>query len=102
LSSPHLQHNVLSNPDRELAHARSAEFLHDPVASGRQVLLLLVYSVDLELHCECEVGAGWWKSGRLSVVDVSGWIYWVFDLLVQLASIECAVWVLYMSVHVRL
>lgn len=58
LSAPHLQHNVLSDSDRELAHARTAEFLHDPVASGRQVLLLLVYSIDLELHCECEVGAG--------------------------------------------
>jgi hypothetical protein len=57
LSAPHLQHNVLSDSHRELAHARTAEFLHDPVASGRQVLLLLVYSVDLELHCECEVGA---------------------------------------------
>lgn len=57
LSASHLQYNVLSDSHRELAHARTAKFLHDPVASGRQVLLLLVYSVDLELHCECEVGA---------------------------------------------
>lgn len=57
MSAPHLQHNVLSDSHRELAHARTTEFLHDPVASGGQVLLLLVYSVDLELHCECEVGA---------------------------------------------